>query len=77
MVEKMRVNEAGPEDFDDPVLRKLINENIRNINKLNQAREQFEESKITLAEFNKIIKEADSERKEVGRKLREYKKRNK
>lgn len=75
--EKVRVIEAGPEDFDDPDLRELFNNNVRVMNKLSEAREQFSEGKISLAEFKKSIREAETERKEANRKLREYKKRNK
>ena len=75
--EKVRVIEAGPEDFDDPDLRDLVNNNVRIMNKLNQAREEFSQGKITITEHKKIMSETESERKEVKRKLREYKKRNK
>lgn len=77
--ERCRVKEVDPTDCEDPELREIFNNNnnVRVMNKLSEAREQFSEGKISLVEFNKSIREADAERKETNRKLREYKKRNK
>jgi hypothetical protein len=72
--EKVRLNEMGPEDFEDPEGRELMNELIRTINRSNERLEQFEEGKISLAEMGKLRREDDKFTREINRRIKEYKK---
>jgi len=74
--QKVRLNELGSEDdsFEDPELRKLMNEIVRAMNRSNERLEQFREGKLSIAEMNKLQREDDKITREINRKIKEYKK---
>lgn len=72
--EKVRLNEVGPEDVEDPKLREILNELVRAINRSNERLEQFKEGKISLAEMDKLRREDEKFIREINRRIKEYKK---
>ena len=79
--EKVRVNELGPEDEEDPELREIINESIRWTNRSNERMEKWManlEGGISPDEMRKLKRERKEDEKilrELNRRLKEYKKR--
>ena len=73
--DKVRVNEVGPEDIEDPELREIMNELLCGINRSNERLEQLNEGKLSAIEVNKLRRDDDKKIREIKLRIKEYKRR--
>jgi hypothetical protein len=73
--EKVRLNEIGPEDEEDPELREIMNELTYSVDKSNEWEEQLLDGKISNAEMVRLLTEEGVLARELHRRLKEYKER--
>ncbi|MBU2623037.1 MAG: hypothetical protein KKD92_12040, partial [Proteobacteria bacterium] len=73
--EKIRLNEVGPGEIENPELREIINKSVRGINELQTQFERFRDGKISIAEVKKLCRKTDKKIREIRLMLKEYEER--